>query len=144
MTRGSVNLWEIGDLRGVYHVDMFCSGVSFICAYYVLDTETSQSLTTIHRHFHTPTSLCPRHFDSHSHFSLPFLVLETQKLEPSRTNKTTSFQRNNSLANICFFVKSELSLTTYLFLVFYKSTSLQSRSFLKKYGDFSVEVEISE
>jgi hypothetical protein len=57
------------------------------CAYYVLDTETSQSLTTIHRHFHTPTSLRPRHFDSHSHFSLPFLVLETQKLEPSRTKK---------------------------------------------------------
>ncbi len=61
----------------------------YICAYYVLDTETSQPLTTIHRHFHTPTSLRPRHFDSHSHFSSPFLVLETQKLEPSRTKKTT-------------------------------------------------------
>ncbi len=33
MTRGSVNLWEIGNLRGVYHVDMFCAGVSFICIY---------------------------------------------------------------------------------------------------------------
>ena len=64
-TRDSVNLGEIGE---VYHVDMFCAGVSFICAY-VLDTETSQSLTTIHCHFHTPTSLIsirthifPRHF----------------------------------------------------------------------------------
>jgi hypothetical protein len=61
--------------------------VSFTCAY-VLDPEPSQSLTTIHRHFHTHTSLRPRHFDSHSHFSLPFSVLETQKLEPSRTKIT--------------------------------------------------------
>ncbi len=30
-----------------------------------------------------------------------------------------------------FLVKSELSITTYLFLVFYESTSLQSQSFLK-------------
>jgi hypothetical protein len=43
-----------------------------------------------------------------------------------------------------FLVKSKLSITTYLFLVFYKSTSLLSRSFFKKYGDFSVEVEIGE
>ncbi len=84
-THGSVNLREISE---VYHVDMLCAGVSFICAY-VLDTETNQSLTTIHCHFHTPTSLRPCHFDSHSHFSSPFLVLETQKLEPSRTKKTT-------------------------------------------------------
>jgi hypothetical protein len=87
-TRGSVNLREIGE---VYHVDMFCAGVSFICAY-VLDTETNQSLTTIHRHFHTPTSLRPCHFDSHLHFSSPFLVLETQKLEPSRTKKNPPHQ----------------------------------------------------
>ncbi len=72
-------------------MDMFCAGVSFICAY-VLDTETNQSLTTIHSHFHTPTSLRPCHFDSHSHFSSPFLVLKTQKLEPSRTKKITPVQ----------------------------------------------------
>ncbi len=47
-----------------------CTGVSFTCAY-VLDPEPSQSLTTIHCHFHTPTSLHPCHFDLHSHFSSP-------------------------------------------------------------------------
>ncbi len=41
-----------------------------------------------------------------------------------------------------FLVKSELSIITYLFLVFYKSTSLYSRSFLNIHGGFSVEVEI--
>jgi hypothetical protein len=49
------------------------------------------------------------------------------------------------LSSQCIFlIKSKLSITTYLFLVFYKSTSLWSRSFLKKYRDFSVEVEIGE
>ncbi len=56
------------------------TGVSYSCAY-VMDPEPSQSLTT-------PTSLCPCHFDSHSHFSSPFFVLETQNLEPNRTKKT--------------------------------------------------------
>jgi hypothetical protein len=35
-----------------------------------------------------------------------------------------------------FLVKSELSITTYLFLVFYRSTSYQSRSFLKNIKTF--------
>ncbi len=35
-----------------------------------------------------------------------------------------------------FLVKSELSITTYLFLVFYRSTSLQSRSFLESINTF--------
>jgi hypothetical protein len=39
-----------------------------------------------------------------------------------------------------FLVKSELSITKYLFLVFYKSTSL----FSQKYQDLSKEVEIDE
>ncbi len=43
-----------------------------------------------------------------------------------------------------FLVRSELSITTYLFLVLYRSTSLQSPSFLKKYRDLSVQVEIGE
>ncbi len=33
------------------------------------------------------------HFDSHSHFSSPFLNLETQNLEPSRTKITTPYVR---------------------------------------------------
>jgi hypothetical protein len=35
-----------------------------------------------------------------------------------------------------FLVKSELSITTYLFLVFYRSTTLQARSFLKNIDNF--------
>ncbi len=35
-----------------------------------------------------------------------------------------------------FLVKAQLSITTYLFLVFYKSTSLQSLSFLKNIETF--------
>ncbi len=35
-----------------------------------------------------------------------------------------------------FLVKSELSVTTYLFLVFYRSTTLQSESFLKNMDNF--------
>ncbi len=35
-----------------------------------------------------------------------------------------------------FLIKSKLSITTYLFLVFYRSTSLQSRSFLKNINNF--------
>jgi hypothetical protein len=35
-----------------------------------------------------------------------------------------------------FLVKSELSITTYLFLVFYKSTSLQTQLFLKNIDTF--------
>ncbi len=65
-------------------------GSEFYMCIIVLDQEPSQSLTTIHRHFHTPTSLRPCHFDSHTHFSSPFLVLETQNLEPSRTKKTST------------------------------------------------------
>jgi hypothetical protein len=50
-----------------------------------MDPEPSQSLTT-------PTSLRPCHIDSHSHFSSPFFVLETQNLEPNRTKKTSTFE----------------------------------------------------
>jgi hypothetical protein len=86
-----VNLREIGNLRGVsISCGYVLRGSEFYICTYVLDTETNQSLTTaIHRHFNTPTSLRPRHFDSQSHFSSPFLVLETLKLEPSRTKKNT-------------------------------------------------------
>ncbi len=35
-----------------------------------------------------------------------------------------------------FLVKSDLSITTYLFLVFYRSTTLQSRSFLRNINNF--------
>ncbi len=35
-----------------------------------------------------------------------------------------------------FLAKSELSITTYLFLVFYRSTTLQSRSFLRNIDNF--------
>ena len=35
-----------------------------------------------------------------------------------------------------FLVKSKLSITTYLFLVFYRSTSLQSRLFLENINNF--------
>ncbi len=42
-----------------------------------------------------------------------------------------------------FLVRSELSITVYLFLVLYRSTSLQSLLFSKKYQDLSVQVEIS-
>jgi hypothetical protein len=43
-----------------------------------------------------------------------------------------------------FLVRSELSITAYLFLVLYSSTSLQSISFLKIHQDLSVQVEIDE
>ena len=43
-----------------------------------------------------------------------------------------------------FLVISDLSITAYLFCVLYRSTSLQSLSFLKKYQDLSVQVEIGE
>ncbi len=47
------------------------------------------------------------------------------------------FQRNNLLAKICFsLIRSKLSITAYLFLVLYKSTSLQSLSFLKNIETF--------
>ncbi len=35
-----------------------------------------------------------------------------------------------------FLIKSELSITSYLFLVFYRSTTLHSRSFLKNINNF--------
>ena len=58
---------------------------------YILDPESSQSLTSRHCHFPTPISLQPRHFDSHSHlphqymcklafFQNPFLVAFDQFL----------------------------------------------------------------
>ncbi len=43
-----------------------------------------------------------------------------------------------------FLDRSELSITANLFLVLYRSMSLQSLSFLKKYQDLSVQVEIGE
>ncbi len=44
-----------------------------------------------------------------------------------------------------FLIRSELSITAYLFLVLYRwSTCSQSLSFLKKYWDLSVQVEIGE
>ncbi len=81
-TRDSVYLREIGDLRGSEFIMWIClrRGSEFYMWIYVLDPEPSQSLTSIHRHFPPPTSLRPRHFYSHSHFSSLFLVLETQNL----------------------------------------------------------------
>ncbi len=47
------------------------------------------------------------------------------------------FQGNNLLAKICFtLIRSKLSITGYLFLVLYRSTSLQSLSFLKNMKTF--------
>ncbi len=43
-----------------------------------------------------------------------------------------------------FLIRSKLSITAYLVLVLYRFTSLQSLSFLKKYQDPSVQVEIGE
>ncbi len=43
-----------------------------------------------------------------------------------------------------FLIRSELSITAYLFLVLYRSTSLQSLSFLKNNKPLSVQVENGE
>ncbi len=43
-----------------------------------------------------------------------------------------------------FLVRSELSITAYLFLVLYRSTSLQSLLFLKNIKELSVQIEIGE
>ena len=40
-------------------------------------------------------------------------------------------------------MRSKLSVTVYLFLALYGSTTLQSRLFLKKYQELSLQVEIS-
>ena len=44
--------------------------------------------------FPLPLLLRPRHFYLHSHFSSPFLVLETQNLEPSRTKITIAIHNS--------------------------------------------------
>ncbi len=97
-------LKDSGENRTVRHVVLcicgklaICAGVSLSCGYvctgvsfymWICSGSRTKSVTHLHPSpFSTPTSLRPCHFDSHSHFSLPFLVLEMQNLEPSRTKK---------------------------------------------------------
>ncbi len=97
-TRGSVNLREIGNLRGV----------SLSCGYVLCGSEFYMCIHSGYRNksvtCHHPSPFSHSHFshfDSHSHFSSLFLVLETQNLEPSRTKITTPiFLRNNPVCMV--------------------------------------------
>ena len=84
-TRGSVNLQEISDLRGV---SLSCGYVLRGSEFYMCICSGYRNKSVTHHHPSPFSHSHFSHFDSHSHFSSPFLVLETQKLEPSRTKKT--------------------------------------------------------
>ncbi len=67
------------------------------------------------------------------------------KLRPEK--KVQSSGRKLILIGFHYFtetMRSKLSVTVYLFFALYGSTTIQSRSFLKKYQKLSVQVENSE
>jgi hypothetical protein len=55
---------------------------------------------------------------------------------PAKTDLAVKLLMKQLARQNMFLVKSELSITAYLFLVFYRSTTLQSRLFLKNIDNF--------